>query len=316
MLWPGLHHWIEPPYSCLCVDQMECRWFECELPISRSRPSPIRAPCGWRCVFVALTPEGAPLIAWTGATPIFAALACCFPEISTSAYFSTSTPKESLSEMLKCRTSRSGAQSENNEGFLSTKIIDLVTVLFRPEIASGSKYSLELGTLHECQPASRSERATAGTDSPKRTSVPPPIAVDPVRCCLRCYVLRAKARCHGHADPGGLTQRHNRGRLAQYNHGIGAVQDRRCWRQRVVDRACNPEGGWRSLCPQVPLRHPVTGRTDSTPSPPARIPGVCLGFSFVASSQAAYLSGHTTQPVPTHFSLVERSGGPARGFVI
>jgi hypothetical protein len=64
----------------------------------------------------------------------------------------------------------------------------------------------------ECPPAFRSARAVAGTDSAKRRSVRPPIAIARVRCHVRCCVSRAKAQCGGHADLAGLTQRRNHGR--------------------------------------------------------------------------------------------------------
>ncbi len=60
--------------------------------------------------------------------------------------------------------------------------------LIRSETASRSGYTPDLGTPHECPSASRSERATAGTDSAKRTSVPPLIAIDRVHCRVRCWI--------------------------------------------------------------------------------------------------------------------------------
>jgi hypothetical protein len=67
----------------------------------------------------------------------------------------------------------------------------------------------------ECSLASRSERATAGTDSTKRRSARLPIAIGPARCHVQCCASRAKARCGGHTDLGGLPPRHNHGRLTR-----------------------------------------------------------------------------------------------------
>ncbi len=63
----------------------------------------------------------------------------------------------------------------------------------------------------ECPLAFRSVPAVAGAGSTKRRSVRPLIA--PARCHVRCCALRATAQCGVHADLGGLTQRHNHGRL-------------------------------------------------------------------------------------------------------
>ena len=60
--------------------------------------------------------------------------------------------------------------------------------LRQEKTASRSGYTPDLGTPHECPSASRSERATAGTDPAKRTSVPPLIAIDRVHCRVRCWI--------------------------------------------------------------------------------------------------------------------------------
>ena len=67
-------------------------------------------------------------------------------------------------------------------------------------------------TLRERRLASHSEFAIDETDSTKQKSVPPPIAIAPIRCHVRCCALPAEAEYAVLADPGGSPWRHNRGR--------------------------------------------------------------------------------------------------------
>jgi hypothetical protein len=141
----------------------------------------------------------------------------------------------------------------------------------------------EIEMPHEYPPAFPSEHAAAGTDSTKRRSVRPPVAIAPVRCHVRCCALRAKAQCSVHADLGGLTRRHNHGRPIRSPDdavGVLAFLASLGWRQRVRGLAVSRYDWLRSVewreeprdrrisddacCPSWP------GQSDSVPSAPPK----------------------------------------------
>jgi hypothetical protein len=102
----------------------------------------------------------------------------------------------------------------------------------------------------ECPLAFRSVPAVAGIGSTKRRSVRPPIAIAPIRCHVRCCALRAKAQCGVHADLGGLTQRHNHGRLIRSLDdaaGVPALSASWGWHQPVRGLAASRCGWLRSF---------------------------------------------------------------------
>jgi hypothetical protein len=96
--------------------------------------------------------------------------------------------------------------------------------------------------LQGCRLVSHTGRAVAETDSTKQKSVPPPIAIAPIHCHVRCCVSQEKGRCGGHADLAGLPPRHNHGRLT-HNQNDGAVALARPakmgWHQPVRGLAAN-----------------------------------------------------------------------------
>ncbi len=98
------------------------------------------------------------------------------------------------------------------------------------------------GRLHGCRLASHSEFAIDETDSTKQKSVPPPIAIAPIRCRVQCCAWRARARCGGHGDLAGLTPRHNHGRLtrSQDDSAVALARPARMgWHQPVRGLAAN-----------------------------------------------------------------------------
>jgi hypothetical protein len=102
----------------------------------------------------------------------------------------------------------------------------------------------------ECPLAFRSVPVVAGIGSTKRRSVRPPIAIAPIRCHVRCCALRAKAQCGVHADLGGLTQRHNHGRLIRSLDdaaGVPALSASWGWHQPVRGLAASRCGWLRSF---------------------------------------------------------------------
>src|SRR6266705_1677894 len=90
------------------------------------------------------------------------------------------------------------------------------------ESASRSERTPRTRMPREYPPACRSDRAAAGTDSTRRTSAPPPSAIGPARCHVRCCASQENGRCGEHADLAGLPRRHNHGRLI-HNQDDGAV---------------------------------------------------------------------------------------------